>query len=51
MTVSMKCVTLAWNIVADCADRPVPGLSVYGDVGTSVGAVVTVVDLSNDVNN
>ena len=40
-----KGVALAWNIVADRADRPVPGLSVYGNVGVFVGAVVAIVDL------
>ena len=44
----MSVVSLAWNIIADGANRSVKGLPVYGDILASVGAVVTVIDLRND---
>ena len=44
----MSVVSLAWNIIADGANRSVKGLPVYGDILAPVGAVVTVIDLRND---
>ena len=43
-------VTLTWDIVADGADRSVPGLPVYSNVSAFVGAVVTVVNLWSEVH-